>query len=184
MSRVGKKMIPIPQGVNIAQSGKTVTVSGPKGELTVLLPRADIAVVLKNKNTEAHIVPPDTSDSKISAFWGLSRALIASAVSGVHSGFSKSLEIEGVGYRAEMKGENIVLHLGFSHDIVFTPPKGITITVEKNIIKVSGTDKYLVGEVSASIRRYRKPEPYKGKGIHYVGEHIRRKEGKKAAATA
>ena len=148
------------------------------------MPRADIEVVIKNKNPEAHVVPPPSKDAKISAFWGLSRALIANATIGVSNGFSTSLEIEGVGYRGEMKGGNLILHLGFSHDIVVTPPQGITIAVEKNTIKVSGIDKYLVGDVSASIRRHRKPEPYKGKGIHYVGEHIRRKEGKKAAAAA
>ncbi len=182
MSRIGKQPISVPTGVTISQEGASVFVRGDKGELTVTLPNEKLQVVLKNKNTIAVVMQPPEEMPNWSAFWGLSRALLANAVIGVATGFEKRLVIEGVGYRAEMKGNDLVLRVGFSHDIIVKPPEGITIQVEKNIITVSGIDKHLVGEVSAGIRKHKKPEPYKGKGIHYEGEHIRRKEGKKASA--
>jgi len=184
MSRIGKQPITIPKGVVVEQNGTSLLVHGPKGELTVTLPHKNIVIVLKNKNTSVTIPEPDIPDNHMSAFWGLSRALLANAIVGVSEGFEKHLLIVGVGYRAEMKGKDLVLHLGFSHDITVPPPAGVSIEVVKDKITISGIDKQLVGEMAATIRAYRKPEPYKGKGIRYEGEHVRRKEGKRAATVA
>lgn len=184
MSRIGKQPINIPKGVTVKQNGTSVLVRGPKGELTVTLPHKSIEIVLKNKDTLVSIPEPTMEGGQMSAFWGLSRALLANAILGVAEGFLKRLTIVGVGYRAEIKGNDLILHLGFSHDITVTPPEGISIQVEKNTIIVSGIDKQMVGETSASIRAFRKPEPYKGKGIRYENEHVRRKEGKRAATVA
>ena len=184
MSRIGKQSITIPTGVTVEQNGTSVLVRGPKGELTVTFPHKSIEIVLKNKNTEVAIPEPAIENNPMSAFWGLSRALLANAIRGVFEGFQKRFTIVGVGYRAEMKGNDLILHLGFSHDITVTPPEGISVQVEKNTLIVSGIDKQMVGEVSANIRAFRKPEPYKGKGIRYEDEHVRRKEGKRAATVA
>ena len=181
MSRIGKQPISIPAGVTVLQNGMSLLVRGPKGELTVTLPHESIVIVLKNKNTSVTIPEPAIPDNRMSAFWGLSRALLANAIVGVSKGFEKRLLVVGVGYRAEMKGNDLVLHVGFSHDITVTPPAGVSVQVEKDKLTVSGIDKQLVGEMAATIRAYRKPEPYKGKGIRYEGEHVRRKEGKRAA---
>ena len=180
MSRIGKQPIAIPSGVTVKQDGMSLLVHGPKGNLTVTLPHESIEIVLKNKDTSVTIPEPAVGDNRMSAFWGLSRALLANAIVGVSEGFSKRLTIVGVGYRAEMKGNDLILHLGFSHDITVTPPEGISIQVEKSTLIISGIDKQAVGETAATIRAYRKPEPYKGKGIRYEGEHVRRKEGKRA----
>jgi len=167
--------IALPNGVTAEVSGQSVKVKGPKGELALEI-REPIKVVLED-NTIIVTRPDDEAESK--ALHGLSRTLIANNVQGVASGFTKSLEIIGTGYRAASKGSNIELALGLSHPVVVTPPAGITLTVEgNNKIIVSGISKQAVGEVAAKIRKLRAPEPYKGKGIRYEGEYVRRKAGK------
>jgi len=180
MSRVGKAPIELPEKVEVSVNGDTVLVKGQKGELTFKKP-ACVSVV-----TEGNIVnvTVDESAKDASAFWGLSRAVIANMAEGVSKGHEKNLEIEGVGYRVELKGNKLVFALGFSHPVEFEAPKGIAFKVEKNKINVSGPDKILVGQVAANIRKLKKPEPYKGKGIRYEGEIIKRKAGKKATAGA
>ena len=175
MSRIGKMPIALPNGVTAEVSGQNVKVKGPKGELALEI-REPIKVVLED-NSIIVTRPDDEAESK--ALHGLSRTLIANNVQGVASGFSKSLEIIGTGYRAASKGSNVELALGLSHPVVVTPPAGITLTVEgNNKIIVSGISKQAVGEVAAKIRKLRAPEPYKGKGIRYEGEYVRRKAGK------
>lgn len=167
--------IALPNGVSAEVSGQNVKVKGPKGELALEI-REPIKVVLED-NTIIVTRPDDEAESK--ALHGLSRTLIANNVQGVASGFTKALEIIGTGYRAASKGSNIELALGLSHPVVVTPPAGITLTVEgNNKIIVSGISKQAVGEVAAKIRKLRAPEPYKGKGIRYEGEYVRRKAGK------
>ncbi len=167
--------IALPNGVSAEVSGQNVKVKGPKGELSLVV-REPIKVVLED-NSIIVTRPDDEAESK--ALHGLSRTLIANNVQGVASGFTKSLEIIGTGYRAASKGSNIELALGLSHPVVVTPPAGITLTVEgNNKIIVSGISKQAVGEVAAKIRKLRAPEPYKGKGIRYEGEYVRRKAGK------
>ena len=177
MSRIGKQPIPIADNVDVAIDGASVSVKGPKGELSMEV-HPEIIV---EKRGESIIVSPK-KDKSSSALWGLTRALVANMVHGVTEGYEKRLEIEGVGYRAHVEGKNLVMQLGFSHLIEFPIPENISISVEGNAIDVSGIDKSLVGQAAAKIRAFKKPEPYKGKGIHYKGEHIRRKVGKKAAA--
>lgn len=178
MSRVGRKPIEIPQGVEVQIDGQKVTVKGPKGELsrTVL---SDIAVT--KSDTELVVAPREKEYAKqVQAFWGLERSLLSNLVSGVTEGFEKRLEIQGVGYRAVIEGENIVLSIGFSHPVPLSIPEGVTVSVEKNIIVVSGIDKGKVTGFAAKIKRQKPPEPYKGKGIRYEGEVVRRKLGKRA----
>jgi large subunit ribosomal protein L6 len=179
MSRVGKNPIPIPTGVKFNRSNGVITVEGPKGKLTQKIEDVITTEVVENK-----IVFNRPSDSKPHrARHGLYRSLVANMVTGVTEGFTRNLEIEGVGYRVEKTGKGITLSLGFSHPIVFFPPEGVEIKVEPgNKISVSGIDKQLVGQVSAKIRSLRPPEPYKGKGVRYEGEYIRRKAGKTAGA--
>ena len=178
MSRIGKMPIAIPQGVEVNINGQQVSVKGPKGELSL-----EISEPIKAKVEENEIVvtrPDEEQTSK--ALHGLSRTLIANNVQGVSQGFQKSLEIVGTGYRAMAKGSSIELALGLSHPVVVDPPAGVTLQVEgQNKIIVSGIDKQAVGEVAANIRKLRKPEPYKGKGIRYEGEYVRRKAGKAGA---
>ena len=175
MSRIGKKPIEIPSGVEVKIDGQKVTVKGPLGEESVTV-RPEIAVKIE----ENQIVVSRTVETKeANALFGLSRTLIANAVHGVKEGFEKKLEIQGVGYRANMEGKNLNLALGYSHPVVVEPPEGITITVEANTkISVKGSNKQTVGDVAALIRGKRAPEVYKGKGIRYEGEYIRRKAGK------
>lgn len=179
MSRIGKKPIPIPSGVKIARAEGKVTVEGPRGKLT-----QDIHddIVLETKEDQVILTRP--SDSKRhKAMHGLYRALIANMISGVTEGFSRDLEIQGVGYRAEKTGKAITFSLGYSHPIVLIPPEGIEVSIQGiNKMTVSGIDKQLVGQIAAKIRSFRPPEPYKGKGIRYTGEHVRRKAGKTAGA--
>lgn len=176
MSRIGKKPVTLPKGVTASVSGQTVKVKGPKGELQVTLP-AEVAV---QADASAITVTPRKEMERAPAMWGLSRTLVNNLVVGVTAGFSQKLEIQGVGYRAAVQGKNLNLQLGFSHDVIYPIPAGITITAEKpTSLTVSGIDKQLVGQVTAEIRAYRKPEPYKGKGVRYVDEYVRRKEGKK-----
>jgi len=174
MSRIGKQPIEIPQGVTIDIKDK-VLIKGPKGELQVFV-RPEVGVKVDNNQILVSI-----KDDINKPYWGLTRSLIANAVEGVVNGYSKQLEIQGVGYRARVEGKTLVLEVGFSHDVKMETPDGIEIVVEKNIITISGIDKQLVGETAAKIRAVKKPEPYKGKGIRYVGEEVRRKAGKRAA---
>jgi large subunit ribosomal protein L6 len=174
MSRIGKQHITIPAGVTVTVDGLNVSVKGPKGEMSYLVHK-DIAV----KVIESEIVCEIARQSKqASALWGTTRARLANIVTGVSEGFKKQLELRGVGYRATMKGNDLQFALGYSHPIIVTAPAGITFSVEKEFVTVEGVDNVLVGQVSADIRRLRKPEPYKGKGVRYVGEHVRHKVGK------
>ena len=175
MSRIGKKPIEIPQGVEVKIEGQTVTAKGPLGEETVVV-RPEIAVKIEDN----HIILSKAGESReTDALYGLFRTLVANAVHGVKEGFEKKLEIQGVGYRAQMQGTTLNMQLGYSHPVDIVPPKGITISVEANTkITVKGSNKQTVGDVAAEIRGKRPPEVYKGKGIRYEGEYIRRKAGK------
>ncbi|HEY5238984.1 MAG TPA: 50S ribosomal protein L6 [Rhizomicrobium sp.] len=176
MSRIGKNPVAIPKGVTASISGQTVKVKGPKGELQVTLP-AEVEVKLDGEQVT---VMPREGAERGRQMWGLSRTLVNNLVVGVTQGFVTKLEIQGVGYRAAVQGKNLNLQLGFSHDVVYPIPAGIAITAEKpTMLTVAGIDKQLVGQVAAEIRAYRKPEPYKGKGVRYSDEYVRRKEGKK-----
>lgn len=179
MSRVGKKPIPVVSDVKVVLQGKDVKVTGPKGELSTTV-HAEIGVEMKD-NEIILTRPSDVKEHR--ALHGLWRALLANMITGVREGFTKKLELVGVGYRVEMKGKKLQIHVGYSHPILFSPPEGIVIkTPAPTSIVISGIDKQLVGQVAAKIRSFRLPEPYKGKGIRYEGEYIRRKAGKAAAA--
>ena len=175
MSRIGKKPIEIPQGVEVKIDGQTGTAKGPLGEETVEV-RPEIAVKIEDN----HVILSKVGESReTDALYGLFRTLVANAVHGVKEGFEKKLEIQGVGYRAQMQGTTLNMQLGYSHPVDIVPPKGITISVEANTkITVKGSNKQTVGDVAAEIRGKRPPEVYKGKGIRYEGEYIRRKAGK------
>ncbi len=175
MSRIGKKPVEIPQGVEVKIVGQTVTAKGPLGTETVVV-RPEIAVKMEDN----HVVLTKVGTSReTDALYGLSRTLIANAIHGVKDGFIKKLEINGVGYRAQMQGSTLNMALGYSHPVDIVPPEGITITVEANTkITVKGSNKQTVGDVAALIRSKRPPEVYKGKGVKYEGEYIRRKAGK------
>ena len=176
MSRIGKKPVPLPKGVTATVDGKLVKVKGPKGELSVkLVPQVDAKV-----EADGITVTPNMDMDRARQMWGLSRTLVNNLVVGVTQGFQQRLEINGVGYRAAVQGKVLNLQLGFSHDVPYAIPRGITIVAEKpTSISISGIDKQLVGQVAAEIRGWRPPEPYKGKGVRYEGEYVRRKEGKK-----
>jgi large subunit ribosomal protein L6 len=176
MSRVGKYPVEIPQGVQVAIAGGLLTAKGQLGELKLRLTEHIEAVVDGNKVT----VKPRTGERQARMMWGTTRALVASMVKGVSTGYEKAMEITGTGYRAAVQGSNLELSLGYSHPVRYAIPDGIRITCERpTAIKVAGMDKRLVGQVAAEIRGFRGPEPYKGKGIRYTTEQIRRKEGKK-----
>ena len=176
MSRIGKKPVQVPAGVTAAVEGQKVTAKGPKGELVFV---ANDEVKLSLENNAVSVVPANDSKDARSK-WGMSRTMIENLFRGVKDGFERKLEINGVGYRAAMQGKNLQLSLGFSHDVVYEPPQGITIAVPKPTeIVVTGINKQQVGQVAAEIREYRGPEPYKGKGVKYAEERIVRKEGKK-----
>lgn len=176
MSRIGKKPVAVPQGVTASVNGQTVTAKGPKGELNFVV---NDEVLVKLEDGEIAVTPRDESKDARSK-WGMSRTQISNILTGVKDGFERRLEITGVGYRAAMQGRNLQLALGFSHDVVYEAPEGVTISVPKPTeIVVNGIDKQVVGQVAAEIRKYRGPEPYKGKGVRYAGERIVRKEGKK-----
>jgi len=176
MSRVGKKPVAIPSGVIASVEGQVVKVKGPKGALSVAL-HGDVAAQVQGSEVK---VDPRADTKRARAMWGTYRSLLANAVTGVTKGFERRLEISGVGYRAAVQGKNLQVQLGYSHDIVYPIPEGITIAVPKPTeIVVTGIDEQKVGHVAAEIRAFRKPEPYKGKGVKYAGEYIFRKEGKK-----
>ena len=176
MSRTGKKPVAPVNGVTVTINGRNVTAKGPKGELSLTL----MDIVNVEQGSDGVVVTPANDTREARAAWGTTRALIQNMVTGVSAGFEKKLAIQGVGYRAAMQGKNLQLQLGFSHDVVYQPPEGITIACPKPTeITVTGIDKQVVGQVAAEIREYRGPEPYKGKGVKYAGERIVRKEGKK-----
>jgi large subunit ribosomal protein L6 len=176
MSRIGKKPVAIPGGVTAAVNGQEVSVKGPKGELKHVL--VDQIMAKTDKDGIEIAMREDTKEAR--AMWGMSRTLIANLVTGVTEGFTKKLEITGVGYRAALQGQTLQLQLGYSHDITYPLPDGIQAQCPKPTeILISGIDKQKVGQVAAEIRRFRPPEPYKGKGVRYAGEYILRKEGKK-----
>ena len=176
MSKIGKRPVQVPTGVTASVQGQQIKMKGPKGELSMTLTdevgaKLDKGAITieKRGDTKRHV-----------AIWGMTRAMVANLVEGVTKGYEKKLEINGVGYRAAVQGKNLQLALGYSHDVLYPIPQGITITTPKPTeITVTGTDRQKVGQVAAEIRKFRKPEPYKGKGIKYVGEYIFRKEGKK-----
>ncbi len=181
MSRVGKKPVEILDGVEVnikelPQGGYEVEIKGPKGQLK----RITHPLIKIEKKDNTLIFKPSHKTKQSNALWGTERALIANMIKGVKEGYSKQLEIQGVGFKASLSGNDLNLSLGFSHPVIYKIPEGIEAKVEKNIITISGIDKELVGEVAAEIRAFKKPEPYKGKGIRYVGEIVRRKAGKKA----
>jgi large subunit ribosomal protein L6 len=176
MSRIGKKPVPVPSGITANVEGQTVKIKGPKGALQVVL-HDDILVKLDGGQIK---VDPRFETKRARSQWGTSRTLIANLIAGVTKGFEQRLEINGVGYRASVQGKNLQIALGYSHDIVYPIPEGITIATPRPVeIVITGSDRQKVGQVAAEIRDYRPPEPYKGKGIKYAGERIFRKEGKK-----
>jgi len=176
MSRIGKKLISLPDGVQASVDGQFVKVKGPKGELDVTLVD-DVEVALKDGTIT---VEPRDQSKQSRSMWGMSRTLVQNLVDGVTNGYTKTLEINGVGYRAQLKGKDLQLQLGLSHEVIFAVPEGVKIECPKQTeVIVSGIEKQKVGQVAAEIRRFRPPEPYKGKGIRYQGEYIFRKEGKK-----
>jgi large subunit ribosomal protein L6 len=185
MSRIGKKPISIPNEVETAIDGRTVSVKGPKGHLSLSthhLVKASIEEIGGKKCVVVSV--EDGRDVKQRALWGLTARLISNIIKGAAQGYEKKLEINGVGFKAAVSGDKLKLEVGFSHPVEYTLPQGISASVDKNIITLSGADKHLVGEVAAQIRNIKKPEPYKGKGIKYIDEAIRRKAGKAVKAAA
>ena len=176
MSRTGKKPVEIVKGVDVSIDGQTIKAKGPKGELSVQLHD----LVTAEKGEDGITVKPVNETTEARAQWGTARSLVNNIVTGVSTGFEKKLEIQGVGYRATMQGKDVKLALGFSHEVIYEAPEGISIaTPTQTEIVVSGIDKQRVGQVASEIRAWRKPEPYKGKGVRYSGEYVFRKEGKK-----
>jgi len=181
MSRIGKKPVPMPKGVSVQLDGLRITVKGPKGEISRMV-HPELALAVEG---ETIVVRRPSDEARHRALHGLTRTLVANMVDGVTKGFAKSLEIQGVGYKAEPKPFGVQLVVGFSHPVPYHAPKGIKISVDNNVnVKIEGVDKELVGQVAAEIRAIRPPEPYKGKGIRYAGEQVRRKAGKTAQAAA
>jgi len=181
MARLGKKPITLPAGITLVFNERVATVTGPKGSMSCQIPRG-IGLTIDTQAHTAHPVIVEES-KEAQSLLGTATALVESMIQGATAGFTRVLELEGVGYRANLEGNDLVLSLGFSHPVRFTAPQGIAIKVEKNVIEISGVDKGAVGQAAARIRDLKKPEPYKGKGIHYRGEVIRRKAGKKAVAS-
>ena len=176
MSRIGKKPVELPSGVSASVSGQTIAVKGPKGERSFTA-TDDVSLAVADNTVT---VEPRGKSKRARQQWGMSRTMVQNCVTGVTDGFKKELEIQGVGYRAQMQGNTLKLSLGYSHDVDFEVPAGVTVTCPKNTeVVVEGSDQQLVGQVAANIREWRAPEPYKGKGIRYKGEYIFRKEGKK-----
>ncbi|KKS65503.1 MAG: 50S ribosomal protein L6 [Parcubacteria group bacterium GW2011_GWC1_43_12] len=176
MSKIGNQTIEIPKGVEVKISGDLLSAKGPKGELSQIIP-FEIKAEIKENNLSFSIA---RQSKRSAALWGLIRALAANMIWGVEKGFSKNLEIQGIGYKAALQGKDLIFNLGFSHPVKFDAVPGIDFKIEKNIISVSGISKELVGQTAANIRALKEPEPYKGKGIRYQGEMIKLKAGKKA----
>lgn len=188
MSRIGKKPIIIPEGVEVKITDAQVEVKGPKGVLQMEVhPTSQVSLVEEDGKKILQVKPVNDNDNEkdkeVLAMWGTTRALLANLVQGVTEGFSKSLEVVGVGYKVNVKGKNVVFEVGYSHPVEFSIPEGIEVTIEKNKITVDGIDRQLVGKVAAEMRKIRKPEPYKGKGIRYSDEVVRRKAGKAAKSS-
>ena len=179
MSRIGRKPIEIPQNVEVKIEGQKVIIKGSKGELAFSLPAV---IKIETKENKIFLSPLENS-KKSSALWGTARSILFNNIKGVTEGYEKKLEIEGVGYRAQVEGENLVLYVGFTHPVKIKVPEGIKFSVDKNVVTVSGIDKQLVSQLAAKIRKIKKPDPYKGKGIRYFGEIIKKKAGKKVVAT-
>ncbi len=179
MSKIGKLPIQVGNGVNVTVTGNQVSVTGPKGNASLQVP-AGITVQLQDG--KAVVTAENKEDRRVKAMYGLTRANLANLIKGVDTGFEKKLELQGVGYRAQMQGADLVLSLGFAHPVKFHPKDGIRIAVVDNVITIAGSDKIVVGETAAEIRACKPPEPYKGKGIRYRGEKVRRKAGKAAKA--
>lgn len=179
MSRIGKKPITIPENVEVEINGQKVTVKGPEGSLEMGV-RSELEV---KKEDNKIIINPISDDKQTPALWGTTRARLANMVKGVQDKFEKKLEIRGIGYKARQEGDKLILEVGLSHPVEMKKPEGIELEVEKDKIKVSGINKEEVGQFAAKIRNVKPPEPYKGKGIRYEGEHVERKEGKKAVGT-
>ena len=176
MSRIGKKPVELPKGVTASLSGQTIEVKGPKGARSFTAPD-DVTITIDGAAVK---VTPRGTSKRARSMWGMSRSMVANLVTGVTTGFKKELEIQGVGYRAAMQGNALKLSLGYSHEVLFEAPKGVSVAAPKQTeIVVEGIDQQAVGQVAANIREWRQPEPYKGKGIRYKGEFIFRKEGKK-----
>jgi large subunit ribosomal protein L6 len=176
MSRIGKKPVPVPKGVTAKVDGQTVSVKGPKGELSITL----VDDVTAELGDDGVTVSPRDQGKRARSMWGMSRSMVDNLMTGVATGFTRTLEINGVGYRAAMRGKDLQLNLGYSHEVVYAVPEGVQVQCPKPTeIVVSGIDAARVGQVAAEIRRYRPPEPYKGKGVKYAKEFIFRKEGKK-----
>lgn len=179
MSRIGKKLIPIPRDVTVEDNRETVVVRGPKGTLSCAIsPHYRIVMEERGMRVEA------PAGRGYSALWGTTRALLSNTIEGVSNGWEKKLEIEGIGYSASLDNVDLILQVGFTHPVVIEPPEGVQFTVERNVVTVRGIDKQLVGQIAAKIRSVRKPEPYKGKGIRYQGEVVRRKAGKRAVGAS
>ena len=177
MSRIGKQPVAVLDGVTLTHVGQVVTAKGPKGELSFTLPES---IIGKLEDGSFTVSPTRENDKVAKSMWGMCRTMISNLMVGVTEGYKKELELRGVGYRAQASGKTLTMQLGFSHDVVYTAPEGIEITAAKpTLVTISGIDKQKVGQVAAEIRSYRKPEPYKGKGVRYVGEFVRSKEGKK-----
>ena len=175
MSRIGRRPIPLPSGVTFSQEGATVRLKGPRGEL---VREVSQVIAIEQSDGQLNVTRPN-DEAQSRALHGLTRTLVANMVTGVSEGFTKTLDIQGVGYRAAKQGEGLQLNLGFSHPVVVAPPEGITFDVEgQNRVHVRGSSKELVGQTAANIRSIRPPEPYKGKGVRYLGENVRRKAGK------
>ncbi|MBL7141731.1 50S ribosomal protein L6 [Patescibacteria group bacterium] len=181
MSRIGKKPVSIPENVEIKIQDQQVLVKGPKGELKQDFP-SFLKIEIKHNQLKVSVKNPESKKER--SLWGTFARLISNMVQGVTQGFEKKLELVGVGYRAKISGDKLILDIGFSHSVEFLIPAKVELKVEQNIITIQGIDKQLVGEVAAQIRRFKKPEPYKGKGIRYVGEIVRRKAGKRVATTS
>lgn len=175
MSRIGKKIITLPANVQVTINGQDVTVKGPKGTLALIMPAA---TTLVQNGQELNVTIADETNKDQRALWGLARSLVNNLIVGVTEGFKVQLEINGIGFKAAMQGKDLVLNVGFSHPVVYKAKDGIAFSVEKNVITIEGIDKQLVGQTAAEIRHIKKPEPYKGKGIKYSDETIRRKAGK------
>ncbi|MFH1667905.1 MAG: 50S ribosomal protein L6 [Candidatus Komeilibacteria bacterium] len=177
MSRIGKQPIIIPVGVDVKISDDLITIKGPKGTLEMAMPRL-VKIEIKDQEIICSIANQENKEQK--SMWGTSRSNVQNIITGVTEGFSKQLEINGVGHKVAMQGDKLVLNVGFSHPVEYPKTEGIDLAVEKNVITVSGIDRQRVGQVAAEIRAIKKPEPYKGKGIKYIDEHLRRKAGKVA----
>lgn len=178
MSRIGKKPIQIPENVKVEIEEQKITIRGPKGELFLNI-RPEIEVKVADKEI---LVIPKINTKNTKAFWGLTRVLLSNMIKGITKGYEKKLEIQGIGYKFQLSGNNLLINVGLSHPIEIKAPSGINFSIEKNIITVSGINKELVGQIAANIKKVKPVEPYKGKGIKYVGEIVRRKAGKKAIA--